>query len=82
MFRKFRYVVDLPNLTERISHLRDREGGSVILNNNRGDSSQKEKPSPSPERRFSRDYLMVFVLALFCITVLIELALIIWIDIL
>ena len=75
-------MADLHNLTERISHLRDREGGSVILNNSTGDSSQKEKSAPSPERRFSRDYLMVFVVALFCITVLIELALIVWIDIL
>ncbi len=74
-------MADLHNLTERISHLRDREGGSVILNNRKGDSSQKEKPALSPERSFSRDYLMVFVFALFCITILVELALIIWIDI-
>ena len=75
-------MVDLHNLTERISHLRDREGGSVILNGNPRNSTQKKSPSSSPERRFARDYLMVFVLALFCITVLAELMLIIWIDIL
>ena len=73
-------MVDLHNLTERISHLRDREGGSAILNGTSGDSPKKKTPSTSPERRFARDYLMVFVLALFCITVLIELVLILWID--
>lgn len=75
-------MVDLHNLTERISHLRDREGGSVILNGNPRNSTKKKSPSSSPERRFARDYLMVFVLALFCITVLAELMLIIWIDVL
>lgn len=73
-------MVDLHNLTERISHLRDREGGSAILNGTNGDFPKKKTPSSSPERRFARDYLMVFVLVLFCITVLVELVLILWID--
>jgi len=34
-------MADLHNLTERISHLRDREGGSAILNGTSGDSHKK-----------------------------------------
>lgn len=75
------------NLTDRISHLRDRKGGSLI-------AQAGEAPTPDPpkvpqkhrrrrlERKFAADYFMLFVYALLAIAFVVQLGLIVWLDVL
>lgn len=76
-------MAELTNLTDRLSHLRDRKGGSPVMQTGGGNEprpSKKARPH-SPERRFANDYFMVFVYALLGIAVLTQFALIAWLDI-
>lgn len=72
---------ELTNLTDRISHLRDRKAGSPII---QGDPNrerpQEQKKSAPRERRFATDYFMLFVYALLAVAVLSQLVLIAWLD--
>jgi len=86
-------VSELTNLTDRISHLRDRRGGSAIVRAGETENPDKRTPKDSPkkrakakvhrptERRFSNDYFMFFVYALLVVAVLSQFALIVWLDI-
>jgi hypothetical protein len=88
-FARYTAMSELTNLTDRISHLRDRKGGSPVMQNG---GHEPEKPSPkkvkpvkravrrSPERRFANDYFMVFVYALLAIAMLTQFVLIAWLD--
>jgi hypothetical protein len=73
---------ELPNLTDRISHLRDRKTSSLIIQGDpdREQKSQPKKQSAPRERRFSTDYFMLFVYALLAVAVLSQFALILWLD--
>jgi len=79
---KFDAMAELTNLTDRISHLRDRKGGSAIV---RGGGSAPPTPRKvgkrSPERRFATDYFMIFVYALLGIAVCTQFVLIAWLDV-
>lgn len=73
---------ELTNLTDRISHLRDRKTGSPIIKGDpeREQKSQPKKKSAPRERRFSTDYFMLFVYALLGVAVLSQFVLIVWLD--
>ena len=75
---------ELTNLTDRISHLRHRKGGSAIVTvggPETGPPASKGSKRP-PERRFATDYFMVFVYALLGIAVGTQFVLIVWLDLL
>ena len=74
---------ELTNLTDRISHLRDRKTGSPIIQGdpNREQQPQQRKKSAPRERRFATDYFMLFVYALLAVAVLSQLVLIAWLDV-
>lgn len=75
-------MADMTNLTDRISHLRDRKGGSAVV---QGGGSEPRPPADAPskphERRFATDYFMIFVYALLGIAVCTQFALIILLDV-
>lgn len=72
------------NLTDRISHLRDRTDGSSIVR-----AGQAPHPAPRqrparrrrPERRCATDYFMLFVYALLAVALAAQLGLIVWLDV-
>ena len=71
------------NLTDRISHLRDREGGSLVVQGGVRKSNQPIRPSRRKllERHFANDYFMIFVYALLGVAMVTQFALIIWLDV-
>lgn len=74
---------ELTNLTDRISHLRDRKGGSPVMQGG-GTPREPEKPERKrrrPERKFATDYFMLFVYALLAVALVAQLALIVWLDV-
>ena len=74
-------MAELTNLTDRISHLRDRKGGSPVMQ--AGQTPEAPKPSRKrklPERKLATDYFMLFVYALLAIALFTQLALIAWLD--
>ncbi len=79
-------MAELTNLTDRISHLRDRKDSSIVPNGNRPQSPKSplatRTRSAPPERRFATDYFMLFVYALLCVALLTQFMLIAWLDIL
>lgn len=74
-------MAELTNLTDRISHLRDRKGGSAIV---QGGGPEPIPPAKGrtrpPERRFATDYFMVFVYALLGIAICTQFLLIAFLD--
>ena len=75
-------MAELTNLTDRISHLRDRKGGSAVLQQGDRQSRPPNKPRKrSLERRFATDYFMMFVYALLAVAVFTQFVLIAWLDI-
>ena len=75
---------ELTNLTDRISHLRERKSGSPIIQGDpeREQKSQAPKKKSAPkERRFATDYFMLFVYALLTVAMISQFALIIWLDV-
>ncbi|MEM8867891.1 MAG: hypothetical protein AAGC73_06455 [Verrucomicrobiota bacterium] len=69
---------NLPNLTNEISRLRDRKGGSVIVSGTR--QTPKPKGKQARERKFASDSFMLFVYGLLAMALLTQLALIVWLD--
>ena len=71
------------NLTDRISNLRDRKGGSAVVS---GEGMKETKRSPKKrgkvrsERRLADDYFMMFVYALLAFAFAGQLFLIVWLD--
>ena len=73
---------ELTNLTDRISHLRDRKGSSVVVvGGDTRENPKPRKPKQLPERKFATDYFMLFVYALLTVALVAQLALIIWLDV-
>ncbi|MBT65160.1 MAG: hypothetical protein CML13_18335 [Puniceicoccaceae bacterium] len=80
-------MAELTNLTDRLAHLRDRNGTTGLASNEPEPKSpkapKKAKQSPRkslPERRFANDYFMFFVYALLAIAVLTQFAIIACLD--
>ena len=73
-------MAELTNLTDRISHLRDREGSSPVVQGGVREPNQPITPSRAKlsERRFANDYFIIFVYALLGVAVLTHLALLVW----
>ncbi|MEM7791870.1 MAG: hypothetical protein AAF546_10755 [Verrucomicrobiota bacterium] len=69
---------DLPNLTDQISRLRDRSGGSDLLTGHR--SIPKKTLNKSEERKLAPDFLMVFIYGLVGIALMAQLAIIVWLN--
>lgn len=77
---------EITNLTDRISHLRDRKAGSPIISG----SPTPKKPQKAPakrkvsrstkERRMDTDYFMLFVYALLATSLVCQVGLIVWLD--
>jgi hypothetical protein len=69
-------MAQLTNVTDRISHLRDRKGGSPIMDGH--------KPIPKTkhtrERTFATDLFVLFVYALLGIAIFTQLLLLVWLD--
>ena len=76
-------MAELTNLTDRISHLRDREGSSPVVQGGVREPNQPIAPSRAKlsERRFANDYFIIFVYALLGVAVLTQLALLVWLDV-
>ena len=76
-------MAELTNLTDRISHLRDREGGSPVVQGGVRGPNQPFKPSRRKlkERRFVNDYFMIFVYALLGVAMVTQFALLVWLDV-
>jgi hypothetical protein len=75
---------ELTNLTDRISHLRDRKGSSPVVQGGGAPEEPKkaaQKKRKRPERKFATDYFMLFVYALLAIALMVQLALIVWLDV-
>jgi hypothetical protein len=70
------------NLTDSLSRLRERKGGSEIA---RGQRPEGTRPAPcaksSRERRFATDIFMIFAYTLLGIATICQLILIVWLDI-
>ncbi|MGB0408495.1 MAG: hypothetical protein ACPG3X_02140 [Opitutales bacterium] len=75
-------MAELTNLTDRISHLRDRKGSSPVV---KGGGAPRPPKAPKlnalPERRFATDEFMLFVYALLAMALVAQLALIVWLDV-
>lgn len=76
-------MAELTNLTDRISHLRDREGSSPVVQGGVRESNSPIVPSRAKlyERRFANDYFIIFVYALLGVAVLTQIALLFWLDV-
>ena len=74
---------ELTNLTDRISHLRDREGSSLVLQGGVRELNQQIKSSRRklPERHIANDYFMIFVYALLGVAMVTQFTLLVWLDI-
>ena len=79
----FKVMAELTNLTDRISHLRDREGSSPVVQGGVREPNSPIVPSRTKltERRFANDYFIIFVYALLGVAVLTQLALLVWLDV-
>ena len=75
-------MAELTNLTDRISHLRDREGSSPVVQGGVRELNQLSTPSRAKlhERNFANDYFMFFVYALLGVAMVTQFALLVWLD--
>jgi hypothetical protein len=70
------------NLTDSLSRLRDRKGGSDIVSGQRPTGAPpSSRAKSSRERRFATDYFMLFAYTLLGIATVCQLVLIVWLDI-
>ena len=76
-------MAELTNLTDRISHLRDRKGGSPLVQGTNGPKAPKKgfDSKKQPERKLATDYFMLFVYALLAVALIAQLTLIVWLDV-
>ena len=76
-------MAELTNLTDRISHLREREDSSTVVQGGVRETNQPITPSRAKlsERRFANDYFIIFVYALLGVAVLTQFALLVWLDV-
>ena len=76
-------MAELTNLTDRISHLRDREGSSPVVQGGVRGPNQPIAPSRAKlsERRFANDYFIIFVYALLGVAMVTQFALLVWLDV-
>lgn len=76
-------MAELTNLTDRISHLRDREGSSPVLQGGVRELNQPIKQSRRKlkERHFANDYFIIFVYALLGFAMVTQFALLVWLDV-
>ena len=76
-------MAELTNLTDRISHLRDREGSSPVVQGGVREPHQPIAPSRAKlsERRFANDYFIIFVYALLGVAMVTQFALLVWLDV-
>ena len=76
-------MAKLTNLTDRISHLRDREGSSPVVQGSVREPNQPIAPSRAKlsERRFANDYFIIFVYALLGVAMVTQFALLVWLDV-
>ena len=76
-------MAELTNLTDRISHLRDREGSSPVVQGGFREPNQPVTRSRAKlsERRFAHDYFIIFVYVLLGIAMVTQFALLVWLDI-
>lgn len=78
-------MAELTNLTDRISHLRDRKGGSAIVRSN-PDRPPRRKPSaraagrPNTSRKFPTDFFSLFVYTLGAVALGTQFFLLFWLD--
>ena len=83
-------MAELTNLTDRISHLRERKDGSRIISGGNGLHPKQDEPAKGAktkpgssrwaERRMATDYFMLFVYALLAISMACQIGLIVWLD--
>jgi len=72
---------ELTNLTDRISHLRDRKQPSPLMQGGKQPMPDDNLPvRRSLERRFATDYFMIFTYALLAVALIAQLLLIVWLD--
>ena len=71
-------MTELTNLTDRISHLRDRQGGSAIIDGK--GPMPSSRPKHARERKFATDTFVLFVYALLGMAIFAQLVLIVWLD--
>jgi hypothetical protein len=77
---------ELTNLTDRLTHLRDRKGDGSII---KGGPQSGPGPAPKPkrrtktgrERKFAPDTFMIFVYGLLAIALVSQIILIFWLDV-
>ena len=70
------------NLTDSISRLRDRKGGSDIVSGQRpAGAPPHPRTKSNRERRFATDSFMIFAYTLLGIATVCQLILIVWLDI-
>ena len=70
------------NLTDSIARLRDRKGGSDIVNGQRpARMPPAPRNRPSSDRRFATDTFMLFAYTLLGMATVCQLILIVWLDI-
>ena len=75
----------LTNLTDRLSHLRDRKGGSAIVGGMEPPPKKLEKrkapKAPSNrERKFATDYFMIVAYVLLAVALGAQFLLLVWLD--
>lgn len=75
-------MAELTNLTDRISHLRDRKGSSPVVQGGGTPSQPPKKTHASDlrERRMATDYFMLFVYTLLFVALATQACLIVWLD--
>lgn len=76
-------MAELTNLTDRISHLRDRKGSSPVVQGGVRETNQPITPSRAKlsERRLAYDYFIIFVYALLGVAMVTQFALLVWLDV-
>lgn len=77
---------EMTNLTDRLTHLRERKSGSPIIQGDpdretEPEKAQSAKASGIRERRFSTEYFVIFVYALLSVAMLTQFLLIAALDI-
>lgn len=79
-------MAEITNLTDRLTHLRERKPGAPII---QGDPDREKKPKKTPtarsahlrERSFPADYFVIVAYTLFGVAILTQFLLIAWLDV-